>query len=113
VLLNVVGRRVAVDGVGFDVAVRAELLEIELVPERAGSLGAIFPEEKRADDAVAGRETDPGFDPTVTVRGAGLDLGARYCQRQGGNGGRGQKAQRRHSNPSHPVSPSQWGAPGM
>src|SRR5689334_8100983 len=64
--------------VALQVAIGAELLEIELVPKSPRHVGTDFPEKERADDAIAARETDARFEAAVNVTLGLIKLGAAH-----------------------------------
>ena len=66
----------AEEGVGFEMAICSELLEVELVPEGAALFGAVLPEKERAYDAVPGCEANARLEATVTIRLLRVELGA-------------------------------------
>ena len=80
VLLAVIGAWVSVDGVRLHLAIRADLLEIELVPECARFFGAVFPKEKRAHDPITGRKAGARFEAPVAVGLGAVQLRASHGQ---------------------------------
>jgi hypothetical protein len=94
-VLVVVGRGLAVDGIRLQGAVGSDLFEVQLVPKGATHLGTLFPQEERADHTIARGHADARLEAAVEIGLGVVDLGARHCHGLCG-GGRGQAKERDH-----------------